>query len=240
MNNAISTKENDNDATLDQTELNYIKANTHLSLKHILDYYKKFLSKYNSGFVNRAQFVEIIKKLFIDGNNASLTPKNSNINNKNNTNKNKENDNAAAEKLAICERLFDICDQDDNGSIDFKEYLVLFWSKVNGSAAEKLALIFDMYDLNSSGYIDFHELHSIVKVLFKLKYSTIVDLAEINFPIEGVHQPNASLPSTYHIAMNIMRKFDCNRNAKLTKEEFVNGCLSHENIKVFLTPLKVL
>lgn len=91
-----------------------------------------------------------------------------------------------------------------------------------------------MYDLNSSGYIDFHELHSIVKVLFKLKYSSDAT----NFPIVGV-PTNSNIPSTYYIAMSIMRKFDCNKNAKLTKDEFVNGCLSHENIKVFLTPLKV-
>ena len=109
-----------------------------------------------------------------------------------------------------------------------------------------------MYDLNSSGYIDFHELHSIVKVLFKLKYSpqslmstspsgALDENSNINltFPIIGIPS-NTNLPSTYHIAMNIMRMFDCNQNAKLSKEEFVNGCLSHENIKVFLTPLKVL
>lgn len=92
-----------------------------------------------------------------------------------------------------------------------------------------------MYDLNSSGYIDFHELHSIVKVLFKLKYFS----GEINFPIVGI-PVSSNIPSTYYIAMNIMQKFDCNQNAKLTKDEFVNGCLSHENIKIFLTPLKVL
>lgn len=107
--------------------------------------------------------------------------------------------------------------------------------KLKGSAEEKLSLIFDMYDLNSSGYIDFHELHSIVKVLFKLKYSSSL---ETNFPIAGV-PVNSNIPSTYYIAMAIMRKFDCNQNAKLSKDEFINGCLSHENIKVFLTPLKV-
>lgn len=205
------------DNRLDQTDLNYIKENTNLSLKSILDYYKTFLSKYNNGCVNREQFTEIIKKLFIETNNGTDS-----------------NDGKLKEKLSMCERLFDICDQDDDGFIDFKEYLVLFWTKVNGRLDEKLGLIFDMYDLNSSGYIDFHELHSIVKILFKLKYS---DVDNENFQINGII--NSNLPSTYHIAMNIMKKFDLNKNAKLTKEEFINGCLNHENIKVFLTPLKV-
>lgn len=100
---------------LNQTDLDYIKENTNLSLQKILDFYKTFLSKYNNGNVNRHEFVDIIKKLFIDKNNNSP-----------------DNDPNLNAKLAICERLFDICDQDDDGSIDFKEYLVLFWSKVNG------------------------------------------------------------------------------------------------------------
>ena len=37
-----------------------------------------------------------------------------------------------------------------------------------------------------------------------------------------------------------MQKLDANKNAKLTKEEFVDGCLSNENIRKFLTPLKIL
>jgi Ca2+-binding EF-hand superfamily protein len=207
---------------LDETDLNYIKENTNLSLKAILDYYKRFVSKYNNGCVNREQFIDIIKRLFIE--NSAARDQNAN-----------NDDHLLKEKLSMSERVFDICDQDDDGFIDFKEYLVLFWTRVNGSLAEKLSLIFDMYDLNSSGYIDFHELHSIVKVLFKLKYSSVEE--EENFAVSGVL--NSSLPSTYHIAMAIMKKFDLNKNAKLSKEEFINGCLTHQNIKSFLTPLKV-
>lgn len=107
---------NINNASLDQTDLKYIKDKTNLSFQKILDFYKTFVAKYNNGFVNREQFIDIIKRLFIDNN--------------------KDDDNSK-EKLAICERLFDICDQDDDGSIDFKEYLVLFWSKVNGRISYK-------------------------------------------------------------------------------------------------------
>ena len=122
--------------------------------------------------------------------------------------------------------------------------MVLFWSRVKGSAFEKLSLIFEMYDLNGSGEIDFNELHSIVKTLLKLKYSnnetgqndrefeTIIFKDQILF--------NSKLPLSYNIAMYIMKKLDFNRNAKLTQDEFVEGCLSNEHIRKFLTPLKIL
>jgi hypothetical protein len=144
----------------------------------------------------------------------------------------------------------------------------LFWSRANGSSKEKLGLFFDMYDLNQSQYIDFHELHSIVKVLLKLKYSVeespdskrekgqtlkesyvTTDASKSNdiqlLKNYGHITYNSSLPPSYHIglyffglksysysqsrfkikfslltiniAMSIMKKFDLDRNAKLSK-----------------------
>lgn len=135
--------------------------------------------------------------------------------------------------------------------------MVLFWSRANGTPTQKLSLIFDIFDLNGNNAIDFHEMHSIVKILFKLKYSNIDAQASLaaqtltsptqsdEHDTDGNHLNNyfifnSNLPPTYHIAMNIMKKFDENRNATLSKEEFINGCLQHPNIKQFLTPLKVL
>ncbi len=148
----------------------------------------------------------------------------------------------------------------------FKEYLVLFWSRANGSSHDKLSLFFDMFDLNGNHYIDFHELHSIVKILLKLKYSD-KNINKKNNEDDDDNNKNAnfdytsqqkydnhnsidselknygritytsSLPPSYHIAMSIMKKFDLDRNAKLTKDEFIKGCDSNEDIKKFLTPL---
>lgn len=110
------------DEYLNPLDLDYIQENTNLSLQRILDFYRTFLSKYNNGYVNRQQFIDIIKKLFIDNNNNTNTPDVSKP----------QDDPNGDEKIAMCERLFDVCDHDDDGNIDFKEYLVLFWSKVNG------------------------------------------------------------------------------------------------------------
>lgn len=109
-----------------------------------------------------------------------------------------------------------------------------------------------MYDLNGSGVIDFNELHVIVKTLIKLKYYEFSESSDSNenvkkkftqFQNQIFHDQTISsskLPLSYNIAMYIMRRLDVSRNAKLNKDEFVNGCLSSENIGKFLTPLKIL
>jgi Ca2+-binding EF-hand superfamily protein len=234
--------------TLNANDFHFIKSNTQLNANSIFEFYKTFLSKYNNGHVNREEFTEILQRLVIVDE-SSFSSKA----------KSEQQRKLEAEKRKMCEILFDICDKDDNGLIDFKEYLVLFWSRANGTPHEKLSLIFDMFDLNGNDSIDFHEMHSIVRILFKLKYSqfdddddennnnnnnttSVLASSENNAAYEGSNYFlfNSTLPLTYHIAMNIMKKFDANRNGSLSKEEFISGCLAHANIKAFLTPLKVL
>jgi Ca2+-binding EF-hand superfamily protein len=120
----------------------------------------------------------------------------------------------------------------------------MFWSRVKGTAYEKLTLIFEMYDRNKNNYIDFNELHSIVKILLKLKFSldsndnaNMEQFRDIIFHDEIIS--NSKLPLSYNIAMYIMNKLDLSRNARLNKDEFVEGCLNNENICKFLMPLKV-
>lgn len=209
---------------LNDADLNYIKEKTNLSLCAIFDYYKKFLLRFNNGRVNREQFNEIIDKLLIND---------------------KSQKGYHSEQLSLSERFFEMCDKDDDGYIDFKEYLVLFWSKINGNETEKLSFIFEIYDLDKSGHIDFYELHSIVKVLYKLKIENSKNpdvesekLLAYNF--ESSVRLSSTLPESYHIAMGIMKKFDTDKNAKLSKQEFIDGCMNHKKIQEFLKPLKIL
>ncbi len=104
-----------------------------------------------------------------------------------------------------------------------------------------------MFDLNNNGWIDFNELHTIVKALLKLKYSMadednrkeidsqLFEFQELIF--KDCVITNFKLPFSYNVAMYIMRKLDSTHNARLTKSEFVDGCLNCENIRKFLSPL---
>ena len=113
---------------------------------------------------------------------------------------------------------------------------------MQGTTVEKLTLMFEMYDQNGNDYIDFNELHSIVKVLLKLKYSNLESGAINKFETLVFQDELVSsnkLPLSYNIAMYIMRKLDLNRNAKLSKQEFVDGCLGNEHLRDFLTPIRI-
>ena len=231
MNNSHHTQSNN----LNKDDLTFLRNKTNINQNLILEYYEKFAKKFPSGQVSRSQFESLIKAMLIvnfsQGNDS--------------TDDSKE---IETKKLDMCDRMWNICDHDEDGYIDFKEYLVLFWARISGSKEEKLSLIFEMFDSNHSGYLDFHEVHSIVKILFKLKYSDASTASDNDQTInkhtdkeEKSRCPvvfNSNLPQSYHISMDIMKKFDTDKNAKLTKEEFIKGCLTHENIHSFLTPLK--
>lgn len=218
----MNEKELGND--LNKDDLNLLKKKTNIKQNVILEYYEKFRNQFPSGQVNREQFETLIKNLIIV---------NFNVTNEDLV----DTKEIESKKLDMCERLWKICDQDQNGYIDFKEYLVLFWTRLSGDETEKLSLIFDVFDENLSGYLDFHEIHSIVKIIFKLKFSE--DCND-----NKSHQSSllyiSDLPQSYYVSMNIMKTFDTDRNAKLSRAEFITGCLNHENIRHFLTPLKFI
>lgn len=216
---------------LNSDDLSMLKSKTKLNSNLIIGYFKQFLEKYPKGRIKKQEFIDdIVIKLIIDDTELLLDKK--------------EKYEQQKEKIKLCERLFDICDQDESGAVDFIEYFILFWSRAKGNSFEKLTMMFEMYDLNGSGEIDFNELHSIVKTLLKLKYSEeeINQKSDNEFEtivFQDQTQCNSKLPFSYNIAMYIMRKLDTNRNARLTKDEFVNGCLNNKSICGFLTPLKI-
>ena len=216
-----------NDRYISKKDLHYIEERTRYDAEKIKKFYTTFIETYPHGYVNRDEFKNIFKRL---SENESLQNKN-------------ENDDS------MCDQLFQMCDVDSNGFIDFKEYFVLFWSRIaNENLEEKLKFIFDIFDSDKSGYVDFYELHRIVKILFKFKNSDtneadMVKNMKTSFykAYKNTTDNNSDnlLTPSYYISFDIMKKFDTSRNGTLSREEFINGCKNHEQIRQFLTPLKL-
>ena len=204
-----------------QSDLDYVEKYTRYNCDKIKKIYKKFIQKYPYGMVSREEFKDIFKNL-------------NETDNQDTANKNDSNEDL------MTDRLFQMCDIDSNGFIDFKEYIILFWSRANGNLEEKLKFIFDIFDSDKSGYIDFYELHKIVKILYKLKNSDSKEEFENcmknGFYKAYINNNNNLLSPSYYISFDIMKKFDTSRNAKLSRDEFINGCRTHEQIANFLTP----
>ena len=66
----------------------------------------------------------------------------------------------------ISNRLFDIFDKDNNGAIDYSEFMDTITSMVSGKEEEKIRFAFELHDLDNSGYIDKYELKVLIKQSF--------------------------------------------------------------------------
>ena len=54
-------------------------------------------------------------------------------------------------------------DANKDGSIDFKEYMIIVYKMVNGSPEERLNLMFPIFDTNNDGLVSYEEIFSIGK-----------------------------------------------------------------------------
>ena len=73
----------------------------------------------------------------------------------------------------VSRRLFEIFDKDQNGTIDYTEFMGTIESMVNGTAEEKIRFAFELHDLDGNGFIDRQELQVLIQQSFhenKLEY----------------------------------------------------------------------
>lgn len=95
---------------LTQSDLSLLKNKTKLNPDLIMKYFKQFLIKYPKGRIKKDEFInDIVINLIIEEKARSTIEK-------------KE---LHKEKIQLCERLFDICDQDESGKVDFVEVSLL-------------------------------------------------------------------------------------------------------------------
>lgn len=213
------------DYELSEHDINQIVLRTKLNSNLIMDYYQRFKKRFPEGYINKEEFNEIALKIIVNDETSN------------------DSDEEKALKADLCKRIFDLCDCDDNGSVDFKEYFVHFFTRTKGDYKQNLELIFDMFDADHNNQLDFNELHTIVKLLLKLKrINNENEMNEFkNFKMEIFKNQisiNYKLPISYHASVYIMKTFDSNKNGKISKSEFIRGCVSEPNIRNFLTPIR--
>ncbi|XP_062257285.1 guanylyl cyclase-activating protein 1-like [Platichthys flesus] len=117
---------------------------------------------------------------------------------------------------AYIETMFTTFDMNDDGYIDFMEYVAALSLVLKGGVQQKLRWYFKLYDIDGSGCIDREELLQIIKSIRA---------------INGIPQEM----STEDFANMVFDKIDINGDGELSYEEFIEGVQNDEMLLKTLT-----
>lgn len=157
-----------------------LRQSTYFDRREIQQWHKGFLRDCPSGQLTREDFVKIYKQFFPFG---------------------------SPEEFA--NHVFSVFDKDNNGFVDFKEFITVLSTTSRGTLEEKLVWTFQLYDLNHDGYITFDEMLTIVTSIYKMMGS-MVKLSD------DEATPELRVKKIFHT-------MDKNEDGYITLEEFREG-----------------
>jgi diacylglycerol kinase (ATP) len=106
---------------------------------------------------------------------------------------------------------------DNSGTVSFKELATALSVISKGKPEEKLAYLFDVYDINGDATLDKDELNKIVEQMKTVAKELGRDEASINDFIAG-----------------LMKKIDKNGDGQVSKSEWIDGGLRSPSLLVLL------
>ena len=118
--------------------------------------------------------------------------------------------------------VFRVYDTNNDGFIDFVEFMVIFHIMSDGSPEEVLEKIFRVFDLNSDGSISNKEMERLVKDMYKL-----------------LKTEDPTIAAKDMISKSAFAEMDKNEDGKVTLEEFRTACLAKEDFSRMLA-IKVI
>lgn len=105
--------------------------------------------------------------------------------------------------------VFNVFDNDKNGTIDFKEFICALSVTSRGEMDEKLVWAFQLYDIDNNGTITYNEMLKIVEAIYKMVGSMVKLPEDEDTPEKRVTK--------------IFRMMDKDSNGELTLDEFREG-----------------
>jgi len=178
---------------MSQESINYVVQKTDFTRVDVEQYYANFIKEHPDGKIDKKGFRRFMKKGFPSEN---------------------------IEKLE--KHIFRIYDANNNGTIEFREFMIVLTIMTTGTPQENLEQIFRFFDPNNDGTISKEELYQVVKDLQSLS--------------NNCQLPKAGDKS---LAEKAFKEMDKDGDSKITKEEFVRACQNNEKITSLLT-LKII
>ena len=168
----------------DQDLTDFIKSSGLDEVK-VREAYKIFMSNHPNGTIERADFGQMVKTAYPI----------------------RSVDTAKMEKC-----LFRMYDANNDGVIDFTEFMAIYNIMDAGTPEEVLGKIFNVFDTNHDGKIRKKELDKMVKDLYPL-----------------IKQDNPDCAPIEDIVKTVFAEMGKDTNEEITKEEFEKACLERKN-----------
>merc|ERR1719347_1960573 len=140
--------------------------------------YKNFLTKHPDGKISQESFNDMMKECY-----------------------------PGTDTERLGKHIWRMYDTNQDGHIDFREFMIVLYIMSNGSPEENLKQIFRVFDINNDGKINFVEMKRLVKDLLKH---------------EGDDIDRKAVESLSESAFSEM---DENEDGNINQEEFSNACL---------------
>ncbi|KAG9317581.1 hypothetical protein JVU11DRAFT_1789 [Chiua virens] len=157
-----------------------LQKNTYFDKRELQQWYKGFLKDCPSGQLDKSEFRRIYKQFFPFGDPGEFA-----------------------------DYVFNVFDENKNGTIDFKEFICALSVTSRGRLDEKLKWAFQLYDIDKDGFITYDEMLQIVAAIYKMTGQMVKPPADEDTPEKRVHK--------------IFSNMDRDKDAKLTYDEFVEG-----------------
>ena len=178
---------------LAEDDIEFLVKNTAISRDQVNTQFKIFLKNHPDGQISRKSFQSMMKACYPG---------------------------ADTEKLS--KHIWRMYDANQDGHIDFREFMVVLYIMSSGTPEENLRQIFKVFDINNDGKINIGEMKKIVHDLSKL-----------------MDEKDTEKDSKDNLVQSAFSEMDEDGDGEITQEEFIKACLSQKKFSTMLT-LKII
>ena len=127
--------------------------------------------------------------------------------------------------------IFGNYDKDENGSIDFSEFIVAMNASMASSVEEKLRMAFCLFDRDKSGTISAKAMVEGIGTLYSVEghKQVVVDL-NCSFPSAQFFNASPFQSEASERAEMLFGQLDRDLDGEITQEEFIRGCLADDGL----------
>ncbi|XP_026012950.1 recoverin-like [Astatotilapia calliptera] len=165
-----------------------LKLNTKFSETEIVQWYENFKKQCPNGRITKEEFQTIYTKFFPE-----------------------------SDANTYAQHVFRSFDTNDDGTLDFKEYIIALHMTSTGKTTRKLEWAFSLFDVDKNGYITKSEVSEICTAIFKL------------IPKEEMEKLPEDENTAQKRADKLWNYFDKGDNDRIAEGEFIQGILDNDD-----------